>query len=184
MHVPDPSAVLRTQSAAVRPGGIVAPIESDISRAPAGESGTELGQGSARAGGNGDSAGPPPMASPRASRAHADPGCSLSNRISVPAIRWVTHSLQASSELCCRFSSAPESQQQTTSTSTRSRRDCATTWRQHTRSLRSRLSRAHGQSSSWLPTQRIGNALSLTYALMSAASLHCGRPKRAAVPTA
>jgi ubiquinone/menaquinone biosynthesis C-methylase UbiE len=33
MHVPDPSAVLRTQSAAVRPGGIVAPIESDISRA-------------------------------------------------------------------------------------------------------------------------------------------------------
>jgi SAM-dependent methyltransferase len=33
MHVADASAVLRTQSAAVRPGGIVAPIESDISRA-------------------------------------------------------------------------------------------------------------------------------------------------------
>jgi ubiquinone/menaquinone biosynthesis C-methylase UbiE len=33
MFVPDPSAVLRTQAAAVRPGGIVAPIEPDISRA-------------------------------------------------------------------------------------------------------------------------------------------------------
>jgi SAM-dependent methyltransferase len=33
MFVPDPSAVLRTQSAAVRPGSIVAPIEPDISRA-------------------------------------------------------------------------------------------------------------------------------------------------------
>ncbi len=30
MYVPDPSAVLRTQAGAVRPGGIVAPIEFDV----------------------------------------------------------------------------------------------------------------------------------------------------------
>jgi len=33
MYVPDPSAVLRTQAAAVRRGGTVAPIEFDLSRA-------------------------------------------------------------------------------------------------------------------------------------------------------
>ena len=33
MYVPDPSAVLRTQAGAVLPGGIVAPIEFDVSRA-------------------------------------------------------------------------------------------------------------------------------------------------------
>jgi len=33
MFVPEPSAVLRTQAAAVRPGGIVAPIEYEITRA-------------------------------------------------------------------------------------------------------------------------------------------------------
>jgi ubiquinone/menaquinone biosynthesis C-methylase UbiE len=32
MYVPDPSAVLRTQAAALRPGGVVAPIEFDVSR--------------------------------------------------------------------------------------------------------------------------------------------------------
>jgi SAM-dependent methyltransferase len=78
MFVPDPSAVLRTQAAAVRPGGIVAPIEPDISRAghnsanPAGKSGGGLGHGSVRAVRNGDSARPPPVAGPRASRADAD----------------------------------------------------------------------------------------------------------------
>jgi SAM-dependent methyltransferase len=30
MYVPDPSAVLRTQAAALRPGGVIAPIEFDI----------------------------------------------------------------------------------------------------------------------------------------------------------
>jgi SAM-dependent methyltransferase len=33
MYVPDPSAVLRTQSAALRPGGVVAPIEFDVNTA-------------------------------------------------------------------------------------------------------------------------------------------------------
>ena len=78
MFVPDASAVLRTQSAAVRAGGIVAPIEPDISSAgtippnPAGKSGGELGHGSVRANRNGDSARAPPVAGPRASRANAD----------------------------------------------------------------------------------------------------------------
>jgi len=33
MYVPDPAAVLRAQSAAVRPGGIIAPIEFDVGQA-------------------------------------------------------------------------------------------------------------------------------------------------------
>jgi SAM-dependent methyltransferase len=55
MYVPDPAAVLRRQAAALRPGGIVAPIEFDVGTARTipetapREPGAELGAGGIRA---------------------------------------------------------------------------------------------------------------------------------------
>ena len=77
MYVPDPAAMLRTQAATLRPGGLVAPIEFGVDSArtipghAAREPGTGLGADGLRA--RGDSAGPrpAPVGDPRRRRPRA-----------------------------------------------------------------------------------------------------------------
>jgi 2-polyprenyl-3-methyl-5-hydroxy-6-metoxy-1,4-benzoquinol methylase len=156
MYVPDPSAVLRTQAGAVRPGGIVAPIEFDVTVArtiPATQlasqalswsrlppSGREWTPRSGRACGG--------SSSKPGSR---QPECSRSNRTSDPAIQTVMHCSQASSERSFPPSSRAQSRLQPTSTSTRFSHDSARKWRGRAPCSRSLLSHAPGR-----PSERTG----------------------------